>query len=213
MTRTHLATIGLVLSAVVCIVTLFTLRSYYVFVTFLAVFAACALYIALRTKLASGAVVSLAHLGAQAESRVHKAINIVFVCFAGLCVVVQSTAVYSRPVLFLVLTSVLAALIAIEIAITADSRHVPSALFKIIILGILIRASAYFEFPSAISVDPYYHSGFIQYILDHGYVPAYAAPYASLEVLEYADYAHVGHGSIVDHRPQFALQLLLRWHH
>ena len=180
-TRTHLATIGVILSAAVCVVAIFTLKSYYVFVTFFALFAACALYIALRTKLASGAIVSLAHLGAQAESRAHKAVNIVFVCLVGACVVVLSTAVYSRPVLFLVLTSVLAALIAIEIAITADSRHVPSVLFKIILLGILIRASAYFEFPSTIAVDPYYHTGFIQYVLDHGYIPAYAAPYASLE--------------------------------
>jgi len=180
-TRTHLATIGVILSAAVCVVAIFTLKSYYVFVTFFALFAACVLYIALRTKLASGAIVSLAHLGAQAESRAHKAVNIVFVCLVGACVVVLSTAVYSRPVLFLVLTSVLAALIAIEIAITADSRHVPSVLFKIILLGILIRASAYFEFPSTIAVDPYYHTGFIQYVLDHGYIPAYAAPYASLE--------------------------------
>jgi hypothetical protein len=94
---------------------------------------------------------------------------------------VLSAAVYSRPVLFLVLASVLAALIALEIAITADSRHVPSVLFKIIVLGILIRASAYFEFPSAISVDPYYHVGFIQFVLDHGYIPAHAVPYNLLE--------------------------------
>jgi len=180
-TRTHLATIGLALSAAVCVVALFTLKSYYVFVTFFALFAACALYVALRTKPASGAVVSLAQLSSQAESRAHKAVNIVFVCFAGAGVVVQSSTVYSRPVLFLVLASVLVALIGIEIAITADTRHVPSVLSKIIIVGILIRASAYFEFPSAISFDPYYHLGFIQYILDHGYIPASAAPYASLE--------------------------------
>jgi len=180
-TRTHLATIGVILSAAVCVVAIFTLKSYYVFVTFFALFAACMLYLALRTKLASGAVKSLVRLGAQAESRAHKAVNIVFVCLMGAGVVMLSTAVYSRPVLFLVLTSVLAALIAIEIAITADSRHVPSVLFKVIILGILIRASVYFEFPSTIAVDPYYHTGFIQYVLDHGYIPASAAPYAGLE--------------------------------
>jgi hypothetical protein len=121
------------------------------------------------------------HVSAEAESRAHKIVNIVFVCFASACVVVLSAAVYSRPVLFLVLASVLAALIALEIAITADSRHVPSVLFKIIVLGILIRASAYFEFPSAISVDPYYHVGFIQFVLDHGYIPAHAVPYNLLE--------------------------------
>jgi len=180
-TQTYLATIGLIVSATVCVVNLLTFSSYYVFVTFLALFAGCALYIGLRKRLTSKAVASATHLSAEAESRAHKIVNIVFVCFASVCVVVLSAAVYSRPVLFLVLASVLAALIAIEIAITTDSRHVPSALFKIIILGILIRASAYFEFPSTISVDPYYHVGFIQFVLDHGYIPAHTAPYDLLE--------------------------------
>jgi hypothetical protein len=158
-----------------------TFNSYYVFATFLALFAACALYVGLRKRLTWKAAVSAMHVSAEAESRAHKIVNIVFVCFASACVVVLSAAVYSRPVLFLVLASVLAALIALEIAITADSRHVPSVLFKIIVLGILIRASAYFEFPSAISVDPYYHVGFIQFVLDHGYIPAHAVPYNLLE--------------------------------
>ena len=180
-TRTYLATIGLMVSATVCVVNLLTFESYYVFVTFLALFAACALYIGLRRRLTSKAAVSVMRLSAEAESRAHRIVNIVFVCFASASVVVLSTAVYSRPVLFLVLASVLAALIALEIAITTNSRHVPSVLLKIIILGVLIRASAYFEFPSAISVDPYYHVGFIQYVLDHGYIPAHTAPYDLLE--------------------------------
>ncbi len=180
-TRTYLATLGLIVSATVCVVNLLTFNSYYVFATFLALFAACALYVGLRKRLTWKAAVSAMHVSAEAESRAHKIVNIVFVCFASACVVVLSAAVYSRPVLFLVLASVLAALIALEIAITADSRHVPSVLFKIIVLGILIRASAYFEFPSAISVDPYYHVGFIQFVLDHGYIPAHAVPYNLLE--------------------------------
>ena len=180
-TRTYLATLGLIVSATVCVVNLLTFNSYYVFATFLALFAACALYVGLRKRLTWKAAVSAMHVSAEAESRAHKIVNIVFVCFASACVVVLSAAVYSRPVLFLVLASVLAALIALEIAITADSRHVPSVLFKIIVLGILIRASAYFEFPSAISVDPYYHSCFIQFVLDHGYIPAHAVPYNLLE--------------------------------
>ena len=180
-TRTYLATLGLIVSATVCVVNLLTFNSYYVFATFLALFAACALYVGLRKRLTWKAAVSAMHVSAEAESRAHKIVNIVFVCFSIACVVVLSAAVYSRPVLFLVLASVLAALIALEIAITADSRHVPSVLFKIIVLGILIRASAYFEFPSAISVDPYYHVGFIQFVLDHGYIPAHAVPYNLLE--------------------------------
>ena len=178
-TRTHLATIGLVGSAAVCVVNLLTVRSYYVFVTFLALFAACALYIGLRKRLTSKGVVSMTHLSAEAESRAHKIVNIAFVCLASACVVMLSTAVYSLPVPFLVLVSILAALLAIEIAITTNSRHVPSAMLKIIILGVLIRASVYFEFPSTITADPYYHVSFIQFIIDYGSIPAHTAPYAN----------------------------------
>lgn len=177
----YLAAIGLVASAVVCVINLLTINSYYVFVTFSAIFVACALYSGLCDKIAGTAVLSGAHLEPQTESRVHKIVNIAFVCLFSASILLLSQAVYSRPVLFLIFTCVMAGLVAVEIAVTSDERHVPSSLLKIIILGILIRASAYFEFPSAIAVDPYYHVGFIQYVLDHAHIPATVAPYASLE--------------------------------
>jgi len=181
-TRTYLAAIGLIVAAAVCVVNVLTFNSYYVLVTFFALFAGCALYIGLRKRLTSkAAAISVMHLSAEAESRAHKIINIVFVCLASVCVFVFSAAVYSRPLLFLVLASVLAAVIALEIAITTNFRHVPSVLFKILIVGILIRASVYFEFPSTIAVDPYYHVGFIQFVLDYGHIPAHTAPYDLLE--------------------------------
>jgi hypothetical protein len=159
----------------------FTINSYYVFVIFFVIFIACALYRRLRGNVARAAIASFAHLEPQTESRVHKIVNITFVCLLSGSVLLLSEAVYSRPVLFLILACILAGLVAVEIAITSDERHVPSLLLKIILLGLIIRASAYFEFPSAIAVDPYYHVGFIQYILDHAHIPATVAPYANLE--------------------------------
>jgi asparagine N-glycosylation enzyme membrane subunit Stt3 len=85
--------------------------------------------------------------------------------------------------LFLILTCVLVEFIAAEIAVTSDDRHVPRALLKIIVLGILVRASAYFEFPSAIAVDPDYHGGFVQYILDCAHIQATVSPDANLKCL------------------------------
>jgi hypothetical protein len=177
----YLAAIGLVVSAVICVIDLLTINSYYVFVIFFVIFVACALYSGLRGNIARAAAVTFARLEPQVESRAHKIVNIAFVCLLSAAILVLSEAVYSRPVLFLILTCVLAGLVAVEIAVTSDARHVPSSLLKIIILGIVIRASAYFEFPSAIAVDPYYHVGFIQFVLDYGHVPATVAPYANLE--------------------------------
>src|SRR5665647_2196104 len=80
LTRTYLALISLLASALVCAVDLFILRSYYLFVLFFTIFLACLLYVALRRKIASTTVASLTQLDAQAERRVHKILNIFFVC-------------------------------------------------------------------------------------------------------------------------------------
>jgi len=66
-TRTYLATLGLIVSATVCVVNLLTFNSYYVFATFLALFAACALYVGLRKRLTWKAAVSAMHVSAEAE--------------------------------------------------------------------------------------------------------------------------------------------------
>ncbi len=181
LSSTNLAAIGLVASAAICVMDLLTINSYYVFVIFLVISIACALYSGLRGNIARADVLSLAHLEPQTESRVHKIVNIAFVCLLSGSIFLLSQVVYSRPALFLILMCTLAGLVAVEIVVTSDERQIPSSLLKIIILGIIIRASAYFEFPSTIAVDPYYHVGFIQYILDYAHIPATVAPYANLE--------------------------------
>ena len=179
-TGDFLAPIIVVVSAIIIAVNLVTLNSYYIFSTVLAVLIGCALYAGLNRRIPAPLALSRAQISALAESRAHKVLTALFFGSISVSIVLLYTTVYSRPPIFFVLTALIAAFIAIEIAITSNTKHLPSILLKIIVLAILIRASVYFEFPSAIASDPSWHSGFIQYILDHGYVPAHVTPYSAL---------------------------------
>lgn len=179
--RIYLAPMSLLASAIVITVNYFTFGSYYVYVTFFAVLLACVLYLVVGGRLTSLAVLSFKQLSPQTESRVHKVLTILFFCIVSVCIFLLWATLYSRAPAFFILSSLLAGLIAIEIAVSSDARHVPSVLIKTIILGVLIRASVYFEFPSTLGTDPWWHSGFIQYMLDSGYIPAHVLPYSSLE--------------------------------
>jgi hypothetical protein len=182
-TGDYLALIGVVVSAIIIAVDLVTLNSYYIFSTVLAVLIGCALYAGLNRRIPAPLALSRPQLSALAESRAHKVLTTLFFGFLSVSIVLLHITVYSRPPLFFVLTALIAASIAIEIAVTSNAKHLPSILLKIIILATLLCASVYFEFPSAIVADPWWHSGFIQYILNHGYIPAQVAPYSSLEYI------------------------------
>ena len=180
-TGVYLAPIGVVVSAIIIAINWVTLNSYYIFSTVLAVLIGCALYAGLNKRIPGPLALSRPQLGAQTESRAHKVLTTVFFGLLSVCVVLLQITTYSRPPLFFVLIALIAASIAIEIAVTSNTKHVPSILLKVVILGIFVRASVYFEFPSAIVADPWWHSGFIQYVLDYGFIPAHVAPYSSLE--------------------------------
>jgi len=175
-TSGYLAPIGVVVSAIIIAVNWVTLNSYYIFSTVLAVLVGCALYAGLYRRIPALVPLSRPLLSAPAESRAHKALTILFFCLSSVSIVLLHETAYSRPLLFFILIALVAASIAVEIAISSNAKHVPSILLKIVILAILVRASVYFEFPSVIVADPWWHSGFIQAILDHGYIPEQGLP-------------------------------------
>jgi len=142
--RVYLAPITLLASAIFIAVNYFTVGSYYVYVTFFAVLSVCVLYLAIRRRLTSLAVLSVKQLSPRSESRVHKVLTILFFCVVTICIFLLSETLYSRPPAFFVLSSLLAGLIATEIAISSDTRHVPSVLIKTIILVVILRSSVYF---------------------------------------------------------------------
>jgi len=77
---------------------------------------------------------------------------------------------YERPLLYFILTALMAGIIACEI-ITSGRRHVGLILIQIVLLGVSIAWSQLLIFPSLLGVDPWYHSAFTNQIIGKGFIP------------------------------------------
>jgi len=77
---------------------------------------------------------------------------------------------YERPLLYFILTSLMAGVTACEI-FTSGKRHVPLILIQVILLGVSISWSQLLIFPSLLGVDPWYHSALTNRIVDAGFIP------------------------------------------
>lgn len=96
-------------------------------------------------------------------------------CFFGLYIVSTLSVylraeLYERPLLYFILTAVMAGVIALEI-FTSSRRHASSILIQILLLGLSIAWSQLLIFPSLLGVDPWYHSALTNQIINEGLVP------------------------------------------
>jgi len=97
---------------------------------------------------------------------------------------ISLTRVYSRSTWFLIAVSLMSLLIFIEtLVIDNKIKYIHNfVLLKIILIGILIRGSLYYQYPSP-TADAFYHMEFIDKILDTGYVPTKFGLYSSFPML------------------------------
>ncbi len=77
---------------------------------------------------------------------------------------------YERPLLYFVLTAVMAGVIAFEI-FTSGRHHASLILIQILLLGVSIAWSQLLIFPSLLGVDPWYHSALTGQIINEGLIP------------------------------------------
>jgi len=77
---------------------------------------------------------------------------------------------YSRPLIYFVLISVMASIIASEI-IYCNKKHFTLIFSQIVLLGINVSWSQLFLFPSVLGVDPWYHSFLTNLIILKGFIP------------------------------------------
>ena len=97
------------------------------------------------------------------------------ICFFGLFVlsilfVHFRPELYQRPILYFILTALMAGTIACEI-LSSGRRHTSLVLIQIVLLGVSIAWSQLLIFPSLIGVDPWYHSDLTIRIVDEGLIP------------------------------------------
>jgi hypothetical protein len=77
---------------------------------------------------------------------------------------------YERPLLYFVLTAVMAGFIACETFISGK-RHVSLILVQVLLLGLSVAWSQLLIFPSIVGVDPWYHQAFTNHILGEFHIP------------------------------------------
>lgn len=78
--------------------------------------------------------------------------------------------IYSRPLSFIIIISLLAGIIASQIILTNNKTNYHLILLEIIILGIIIRASVFFQFADMVGGDPNAHFRALSLILKTGYI-------------------------------------------
>ncbi len=81
---------------------------------------------------------------------------------------------YARPLSFLILVSVMCSILAVEIVTKKSTAY---CLVKILILGILLRGSVWYQFPTAIGTDPFIEINYLKQLVATGHVGNFLGAY------------------------------------
>jgi len=77
---------------------------------------------------------------------------------------------YERPLLYFILTALMAGTIACEV-FSSGRRHVGFILVQVMLLGVSIAWSQLLIFPSLLGIDPWYHSTLTSTVVNEGFLP------------------------------------------
>lgn len=130
-----------------------------------AVLSACLIYFVFRKKFKTEAPVS------SGKDRLKDVLNLSFYLVFLISIFIYSMNLYYRPISYFILICVLAGLIASEILYVKEGDRVFPVLLQIFLLSILIRAGIYYNFPSLMGYDAYFHAGMAKLIAETGAVP------------------------------------------
>jgi hypothetical protein len=103
--------------------------------------------------------------------------NIIFFCLLSASLIIISQHPYYRPLIFLILVSIMAGILAVEIFVNTNKNYSAFILARILILGILLRASVFYQFPSTVGIDSWDHANFIEQLLIQGHISEYFSSY------------------------------------
>jgi len=131
-----------------------------------AVLSACLIYLIFRKKFKSESPVS------SEKDKLKNGLNLSFYFVFLISVLVYSMNMYYRPISYFILICTLAAIIASEILYVKEGDRVAPILLQIFLLSILIRAGIYYNFPSLMGYDAYFHAGMAKQITETGAVPS-----------------------------------------
>ena len=147
----------------------------------IAVLSSCFIYFIFRNKFRSEAAIS------SREGRFKSIMSVSFYLIFLACVIIYSANLYYRPISSFILICILAAIIASQILYVREGDGVTSLLLQIFLLSILIRVGIFYNFPSLMGYDAYFHANMARVITDTGFV----APIGISSKYFYYPLAHV----------------------
>lgn len=146
-----------------------------------AILSSCLIYIIFRKKFKSEASIS------PGKDRLKSLLGLSFYIIFLICVLIFSMNLHYRPMSYFILVCALAGIIASEILYIREGDRVSSILLQIFLLSILIRVGIFYNFPSLMGYDAYFHANMARIITNTGFV----APFQISGKYFYYPLAHI----------------------
>lgn len=146
-----------------------------------AILSSCLIYIIFRKKFKSEASIS------SGKDRLKSLLGLSFYIIFLICVLIFSMNLHYRPMSYFILVCALAGIIASEILYIREGDRVSSILLQIFLLSILIRMGIFYNFPSLMGYDAYFHANMARIITNTGFV----APFQISGKYFYYPLAHI----------------------
>jgi hypothetical protein len=130
---------------------------------------ACIIYLVLRKTLIESPI----DFSVKQTKTTLLLLHIIFVAAFTASVLLLRLNLYHRPLVYFILVSVACAALAVEILClnTNKKTQIWSIIFKIIILSISFRAGIFYEFPTLMGADAWFHADFGNFISSYGSIP------------------------------------------
>ena len=135
----------------------------------LTVFCISVIYVLTRSKLRSQREITPISI----SPRILSVLNITFWFLLSVALLIWDLNLYYRPISFFIIISILSGIIALEIFSSDDSRGFWLIFIKIVILSLVIRGGIYFNYPSIMGYDAYFHTKIADIIMLTGSVPPF----------------------------------------
>lgn len=159
--------IGIVLGLIITILSVFgVINQVLIGLTILSI---SSIYIIIRPKIRSHHEITPISI----SPRLLSVLNIIFWSLLSIALLIWYSNLYYRPLSYFIIISILSAIIAVEIFSTTDSHRFGSIFAKIVILSLVIRGGIYFNYPSIMGYDAYFHTKIADIIMLTGSVPSF----------------------------------------
>jgi len=147
----------------------------------LAILSSCLIYALFRKKFKNETSIY------SGEDSLKSVLSLSFYIFFLICILIYNMNMYYRPLSYFILICILAGIIASEILYDREGDKVNSILLQILLLSILIRAGIFYNFPSLMGYDAYFHANMARIITNTGFI----APFQISDKYFYYPLAHI----------------------